>query len=101
MCKVVETVELKVTAEVLTTSSLGSVGVHVTVPDRPTALIAPLEQVEATLSCTWVELTCLAPTEPLMILRAPTALDLSLKLPTLLFWICAFPTLFGGSWVAA
>jgi len=64
-------------------------------------LIAPLVQAEDTRSCTWDELTCLAPTEPLMILRAPTELALSFQLPTLPFWSCALPTLFGGSWLAA
>jgi len=54
-----------------------------------------------TLSCTWLELTCLAPTEPLMIFRPPTALDLSFQLPTLPFCSCALPTLFFGNWVAA
>ena len=74
-----------VTADALVPTSFGSVGVHVTLPDGDTALTAPVVQVVPTLSCTWLELTCLAPTDPLMILRVPTALAFSFQLPTLPF----------------
>ena len=90
-----------VVAAVFDPYSLPTVGVQVTLPESPTAEIAPVEHAFDTRNCTWLELTCLAPTEPLMILRAPTALDFSFQLPTLPFWICAVPTLFAGSCVAA
>ena len=90
-----------VTAAALVPTSFGSVGVQLTLPDSPIALIAPLAHAVPTRSCTWLELTCLAPTDPLMILRAPTALDFSFQLPTLPFCNWAVPTLFAGSCVAA
>ena len=75
-----------VTGAVFEPYSLGSVGVQVTVPDSPTDAIAPDEHALDTRSCTWLEFTCLAPTDPLMIFFAPTALDFSFQLPTLPFW---------------
>lgn len=90
-----------VVAAVFDPYSLPTVGVQVTLPDSPTAEIAPVEHALATLSCTWLEFTLLAPTDPLMIFFAPTAFDFSLKFPTLLFWSCALPTLFFGSVTAA
>src|SRR2546421_6914129 len=90
-----------VTADALVPTSFGSVGVQITLPDRPIALTAPVEHGVATRSWTWLELTCLAPTAPLMIFRPPTAPDLSFQLPTLPFFNWAVPTLFVGNWVAA
>jgi hypothetical protein len=74
-----------VVAAVFDPYSLPTVGVQVTLPDSPTAEIAPVEHALETLSCTWLEVTLLAPTDPLMIFFAPTAFDFSLKFPTLLF----------------
>src|SRR5581483_6403968 len=91
----------RVTAAPLVPTSFGRVGVQVTEPDSPIALTAPVEQGVATRSCTCVELTCLAPTAPLMILRPPTASDFSFQLPTLPFLSWAVPTLPAGSCVAA
>ena len=78
-----------ITALELVPNSLGSVGVQVTFPDCATALTAPVEQLDESLSCTWLALTCWPPTAPLMILRVPTELNLSFQLPTLPFWSCA------------
>ena len=77
--------EPSVVAAVFDPYSLPSVGVQVTLPDSPTAEIAPVEHALETRSCTWLEFTLLPPTEPLMIFFDPTAFDFSLKLPTLLF----------------
>ena len=90
-----------VVAAVFEPYSLPSAGVQVTLPDSPIAEIAPVEHELDTRNCTWLEFTCGAPTEPLMIFFGPTALDFSLKLPTLAFWSWALPTLFLGRLTAA
>ena len=90
-----------VVAAVFDPYSLPTVGVQVTLPDSPTAEIAPEEHELETRSWTWLEFTCFAPTEPLMIFFAPTAFDFSFQLPTLLFCSWALPTLFLGRLTAA
>jgi hypothetical protein len=90
-----------VVAAVFDPYSFPTVGVQVTLPERPTLEIAPVEHELETRSCTAEESTCLAPTDPLMIFRAPTALDFSFQLPTLPFWSWALPTLFLGRLTAA